>query len=83
MYGNCNYQISKNASQNNDNTGQCLFLESKISAPSVAKPSIKYCLYDSSLSVKIYTGYANPGKEVIVDNPTNNKKLEAVLLKYQ
>ena len=82
-YGSTIYQISPLALQKNDSTGYSLFLESKIYSATVAKPKIHYCSGDSSLSITIHDSYVSPNGQDILDNPTRNKNLAAILLKYQ
>jgi hypothetical protein len=82
-YGSTIYQISPLALQKNDSTGYSLFLESKIYSATVPKPKIRYCAQDSSLSITIHDNYVSPNEQDILDNPTRNEKLAAILLKYQ
>jgi hypothetical protein len=82
-YGSVIYQISPLALQKNEKPGYSLFLESKLYSATVPKPKVRYCAQDSSLSITIHDSYVSPNEQDILDNSTRNKKLAAILLKYQ
>ena len=86
-YGTAVYEIKNPTSvenKNETNTGNALYMESKIYSAGASHPVLNYQC-DSSLSVTIYNkyGYSNTDDTKIIMPRQHPNNLTSVLLKYQ